>query len=132
MRHLRLLLAVAALAAGLAAGGATAASKSTAYIYISFPTWEGNCSKGGSVRTINATTGPYGELWTTPPGGDKGDDLIYAKVALYSYNKVSYQNFCYKGWFGISSYWDAPYQVTIYPTRAGQTFWVGLWGQTHN
>lgn len=111
---------------------ANAASAATGYIYIAFPTWLGNCSKGGSVTSINATTGPNGELWTTPPGGDNGDDLIYAKVAFSTNNKVSYQNRCRKGFLGISSYYDAGNTVTIYPTRAGQTFWIGLWGQSHN
>ena len=133
IRRLRLWLATTSvlllMIAALSASGTNAA---TGYIYIAFPTWLGNCPKGGSVTIINATTGPYGELWSTPAGGDKGDDKIYAKVLFNTNNLVTYQNFCRKGILGLSSYWDAAWQVTIRPTRSGQTFWVGRLGQSHN
>ena len=105
------------------------ASTGYGYVYVSFPTWLGNCPYGGSVRGIYAANG---YLWSTPPTGDWGDDLIYPKVLFYSNNPISFQNFCYRPWWQGGTYRAPAWQVTIYPTRYGQTFWIGPWGQRHN
>src|SRR6266545_7276577 len=91
-------------------------------VYVSFPTWLANCPWGGSVTGIYAANG---NIWSTPASGDWGDDLIYPKVDLYANNQISAQVFCSRSWWQGGSYWGPTVSATIYPTRGGQTFWVG-------
>lgn len=98
-------------------------------VYVSFPTWLANCPGGGSVTGIYAANG---NIWSTPAGGDWGDDLIYPRVQMYANNQISAQNYCNRPWYDGGSYWGPAVSVTIYPTRGGQTFWVGPAGQSHN
>lgn len=98
-------------------------------IYVSLPTWLGNCPGGGSVTGIWAASG---DLWSTPANGDWGDDLIYPKVNLYADNQISAQPFCSRAWYDGGSYLGPAVSATIYPTRRGQTFWIGPAGQQHN
>ena len=124
-------IAIGALAAtGLAVTAATPAQAALySSIYVSFPTWLANCPNGGKVTVINAAVG---DLWSTPPGGDWGDDLIYPKVNLYTYNEISAQNFCSRPWYDGGGYWAPAVSAAFYPTRGNQTFWIGPAGQTHN
>jgi hypothetical protein len=119
------------LVAGSLAATAAAPAEATPYsnIYVSFPTWLANCPNGGSVTGINAAVG---DLWSTPPGGDWGDDLIYPKVDLYTSNDISAQNYCSRPWYDGGGYWGPAVSAAIYPTRGGQTFWLGPAGQTNN
>lgn len=117
------LLAVALLVMAPAAGSR---SSTVSNVYISYPTWYGNCPGGGSVTGIYAASGI---LWSTSPGGDWGDDLIYPKVDLYTYNTISAKLYCRRPWYRGGGYWGPAVSATIYPTRGGQTFWVGPLGQ---
>lgn len=128
------ILVAAATAAMLTLGGIMATSSiAHAYpygnVYVSFPTWLANCPSGGSVTGINAAVG---NIWVTPAGGDWGDDLVYPRVNLYANNTISAQNYCNRPWYRGGGYWAPAVQVTFYPTRNGQTFWVGPAGQSHN
>jgi hypothetical protein len=98
-------------------------------VYVSLPTWLGNCPGGGSVTGIWAANG---DLWSTPAAGDWGDDLVYPKVNLYASNQISAQPFCNRPWYKGGSYYGPAVTATIYPTRQGQTFWIGPVGQNHN
>ncbi len=98
-------------------------------VYVSFPTWLGNCPGGGSVTRIYAANG---NIWSTPPNGDWSDDLIYPRVNLNSSNQISAQLYCSRPWYQGGDYWGPAVGVSIYPTRGGQTFWVGPAGQSHN
>src|SRR4051812_6582904 len=84
-RVVRSAVPAAALALGavtLAAAPASAAGNGA--VYISFPTWLGNCPAGGSVTGIAAA---IGNTWST--GGDYGDDLIYGSVWLWQSNQLN-------------------------------------------
>jgi hypothetical protein len=107
----------------------TAQAYPYSYVYVSFPTWLANCPAGGSVTGIFAANG---DLWSTPAGGDWGDDLVYPKVNLNANNQISGQGYCNRPWYKGGSYWGPAVSATIYPTRGGQTFWIGPGGQTHN
>lgn len=114
-------------------GAAPSQAASYGNAYVSFPTWLGNCPGGGSV------TGIYGansNIWSTPAGGDWGDDLIYPRVAMFlgaPYNQISAQVFCSRPWYqGGGGYWGAAVSAGIRPTRNGQTFWIGPAGQRNN
>ena len=98
-------------------------------VYVSFPTWLGNCPSGGSVYKIYAT---IGNIWTTPPLGDTSDDLVYPKVYLYQWNKINVQLFCKRPWWKGGNYRGPAYSASFYPTRSGQTFWIGPVGQSNN
>jgi hypothetical protein len=110
-------------------GQGSASAYSVSNVYVSYPTWLANCPAGGSVVGIYAANGA---LWSTPAGGDWGDDLVYTRVYLYTSNTVSAQVFCSRPWWKGGNYWGPAVQAVIYPTRTGQTFWVGPIGQTHN
>jgi hypothetical protein len=123
-----ILLAVILLTAALAALGAfaTTAQAWDGWVYISYPTWAGNATQGGSVVGIYAA---IGNTWSCSGYGDWGDNIIYGKVHMNQWNAVSSQNFCRK-W--PVTYRDVPFQKSIYPTRQGQTFWIGPWGVWSN
>lgn len=123
------LAAALLVAAAAMVGSAGQAAAATSHVYISYPTWLGNCPAGGSVTGIHAANGA---LWSTPTGGDWGDDLIYPKVNLNSYNTISARVYCDRSWWKGVDYWGATTSVSIRPTRGGQTFWVGPAGKSHN
>jgi hypothetical protein len=111
-----------------------AASSQASYgnVYVSFPTWLGNCPGGGSVVDINASNS---NVWSTPAGGDWGDDLIYPRVVMFvgaPYNQISAQNLCSRPWYRGGNYWAPAVSAGISPSRNGQTFWIGPLGQSHN
>lgn len=122
------LAVVLLLVAAIAALGAFAAPAQAwdGWVYICYPTWQGNAMQGGSVVGIYAA---IGDSWSCWQYGDWGDDIIYAKVHMNRWNAVSSQNFC-KKW--PLTYRDVPFQKSIYPTRQGQTFWIGPWGVRSN
>jgi len=130
-RRLRLLLAAVVMAIALSAVAgsvsATEARAATGKIYIAFPTWLGNAPSGGKVVAVYAMSG---NLWATPASGDWGDDIIYPTVRFSSNNEIVFKTYCQKPFW--QSYWTAGWSSTIYPTRSGQTFWLGPWGQSHN
>jgi hypothetical protein len=100
-----------------------------ANVYIAYPTFDGSCPNGGKVTGIWAANG---NIWSTPSGGDWGDDLIYPRVNLYTWNQISAQPYCSRPWYDGGGYYGVPSSVSIYPTRNGMTFWVGPLGQSHN
>jgi hypothetical protein len=124
LRRVRGLLVVMALALGVTIVSAPAASAAPyGWVYISAPTWQGNCSAGGSVVNMNAAVG---NTWS---GGDAGDDLLYVRVRLNENQQVSYSAFCNKWPVG---YWQPGVAQTIKPTRNNQTVWVGPLGVRYN
>jgi hypothetical protein len=122
---------VVALLATLGASLATAPAASAAgeaWVYVSTPTWLGNCAfgkdKGRVTRLLMAVGNTYSSTkW------DTGDDIVYAKVILGKKQRVSYEAFCNKKWPG---YYQPGVQQTITPTRKGQTVWVGPAGVRYN
>ncbi len=129
-RLIRSLVATLALAAGLAgAAGAPAQAAGPGNVYVSMPKWLGACPDGAPVIGIYGTNGA---LWTTPPAGDWGDDLVYPRVHLGLDNPLSFQPMCDRPWYKGGPQRGVPFPVTIRPTRSGQTFWVGPLGQSHN
>ena len=120
------LAAVAALVLGGVLIAAPQASAANGHIYVSLPTWLGNCPRGGSVKELHVTT------WTPAVSDyqhDKGDDLVYIKVALNESNTVVSQPVCRNG---SKSYPGTPSTDEISPSRSGQTWWLGPKGVRHN
>ena len=121
-----MLAAVLAVVLAVAPTGQTASATSVGWVYISAPTWLGNCPRGGSVKYLNVSNwGPS----VISYAADFGDDIVYLKVALGEGNTVVVAPTCYSGtnsWPGASS------MHTIRPTRTKQTFWLGPYGQRHN
>ncbi len=119
-------LALSAAMATSLVGTPPAQAATYGWVYISMPTWLGNCAFGsaGSVRTINASVG---NTWSV--AGDTGDDLVYARVLLGQNQQVSYNVFCAK-WPAGS--WQAGVGKIIRPTRNNQTVWVGPAGVRYN
>lgn len=117
----------AVVAVALAAlGVAPPASASTmGWVYISAPTWLGNCADGrdGKVDGLFATVG---DTWSTN-GADPGDDTVYAKVRLGEDQLVSFQAHCSRSTVS----WEVGVAQRIEPTRDGQTIWVGPGGVQH-
>jgi len=136
-RILAVLLAVG-MAISLGAFGVSGKAEAAtyAYVYISFPTWMGNCPGGGSVRAINGSvTGQNTPNSWNLNEWDMGDDLIYARVALKKPNKVSVGVWCGKAARsrpGILARAAHSVSNTITPTRANQTVWVGNRGVRYN
>ena len=127
---LRALAAAVALAACLVALAAPApASAARIGIYVVAPTWLGNCANsqlGGSVRELHVSN------WTpgaTTYAHDAGDDIVWIGASSYTTNNIVVQPFCF-GWWGRRG--GAASSHSIYPTRHGQTFWVGPWGVRKN
>jgi hypothetical protein len=95
-------------------------------VYVSLPTWLGNCPNGGSVQYLQVST------WATQGSGtaaDYGDDLVYISVGLNMNNTVVAQPLCYKG---KETYWGPASSNVIRPARTGQTWWVGPAGVRNN
>lgn len=108
---------------GTLLGGQSVAQATTfGWVYISFPTWLGNCESGGKVTGIVAAT----DYWST--NWDWGDDLVYGKVALGQRNHVNATVYCNK-WPG---YYRYVFRDDVVPTRNNQTLWVGATGWTRN
>ena len=126
----RLGVSLAAASAFLAASAVAAPPASAVtygWVYISTPTWLANCNWGNNGRVTGLHLS-VGGTWTTPAGGDWGDDLVYARVRLYEYQQVSYSAYCNK-WPGS---WQSGVAQTIRPTRNNQTVWVGPAGVRYN
>jgi hypothetical protein len=79
---------------------ASSRSLSVGNVYVSYPTWMANCPGGGKVIGIHAANGM---LWSTPPQGDWGDDLIYPRVNLNARNPISAQLYCKRPWYTADS-----------------------------
>ena len=93
------------------------------------PTWLNNCPGGGSVKYLQVSIEP---TWS---GGDYGDDLVYGKAYLGQNDSVQAQGECFNGSKAVSM--TPAVDVTIHPTRQGQTWWIGpgatgLGATTHN
>jgi hypothetical protein len=112
------------LATGVAGAGAavmpagTAAASSRAWVYVSMPTWQGNCPRGGSVKYLNVST--WGSI--TDNRADAGDDMVYISTAMNENTTLVAQGLCYNG---SATYYGPAVSVTIRATRQNQTFWVG-------
>ena len=129
-RHKRVPLAAAAalvmtLSSLLVAAPASAA---TGYIYVSLPTWLGNCSLGGSVKYVGMSS--YSSS-TSGYSSDFGDDLAYLRVGINESVNLIGQGICYKS--GRPPQYNTPVvNVFIRPARHGQTFWIGPGGVRSN
>src|SRR3954454_1006579 len=129
-RRARRVLASVLVPLGMAlglAGMATAASAAgPVYVYVSLPTWLGNCPGGGTVRYLDVTT------WSssaTDHKADYGDDLVYIKAAYRDDTTVVSKPLCYQG---SKTYWGPESYRTISATRQGQTWWIGPGGVRNN
>jgi hypothetical protein len=118
--RLRGLVAVllAAFAFSVAVPPVPADAATYGYVYISLPTWKGNCNWGslGRVTIISGTVSNVSSV-----SMDRGDDLVYMKVKLGEYNRVQFTAFCNK-WPG---WWQPGFTTSIRPTRNNQTVWIG-------
>lgn len=118
-------LATAALVLAITASGALAlsagGSAASGGVYVITPTWWGWCP-GSSVTAVyyfNQTNGAS--------GGDAGDDVIWVPVNLYQTNFLTVIVKCRATWESSSTY------TNIYPTRTGQSWFIGAGGGTwHN
>lgn len=120
---------LAALTLGIALATYSAAPAHAAGstgVYISLPTWLGNCPAGGSAKYVWASS--Y-SLEASSSAGDWGDDIVWLTVASNDYTTIVAQPLCYNG---SKSYWGPASSNTIYATRWGQTWWVGPAGVRHN
>lgn len=102
---------------------ASPAHAATAHVYISFPTWLGNCPGGGSVVAINAST-PLDSV-----AGDTGDDLVYLRVNLNQRNQINATVGCRNRGVLV---WNTVTRSDPVPTYGGQTLWVGPAGWSRN
>ncbi|MFE8013819.1 hypothetical protein ACFU3O_13870 [Streptomyces antibioticus] len=110
--------------AGVAASEGTAQASNLGWVYISFPKWLGNCAAGnGKVTGIQASTNHWSTNW------DRGDDLVYGKVALGRKNTVIANLFCKTSRGG---YYQYVVRHDVVPTRNKQTVWVGQTGWSRN
>ena len=116
------LAAVAAVLVTLVTAPAASAAP-MGWIYISAPTWLGNCASGQAGRMVYMQAA-VGNTWS---GGDAGDDLLYVKVRLNENQQVSYTGFCSKGRIPQSGVGQI-----IRPTRNNQTVWLGPAGVRYN
>lgn len=129
-KKLSLVLASLALAFGLLASTAPSAeAASYGWVYLSFPSWAGNCPNGGSPKGVYAAVD---NLWSTPARGDFGDDIVYAKVRLRANSTVTGKTYCERSWYRGGSYWGPASQQVIKATRSNQTWWVGPFGTWSN
>lgn len=114
------------IAGGLAGTAAPASAARAVYVYVSLPTWLGNCPGGGSVRYLQVST------WSpsaTDYKADYGDDLVYIKAGLRENTQVVSQPLCYNG---SKTYWGPASSRTIHASRQGQTWWLGPVGVRSN
>lgn len=121
------LLTVSALGMGANLSWAQPASAAGAVsVYVSLPTWLGNCPGGGSVKYLQVST-------FSPAVGDYrsdgGDDLVYIQAAKDTDTTVVARGLCYNG---TKTYWGANVSQTIRANRNGQTWWVGPNGVRRN
>lgn len=119
-----LALTAAAAVAPLATPVPASAATANAGVYIVAPKWWGWCPNVSGVTNrvtfmsqVNQTTGNM--------SSDAGDDVIWSRVALNTYNTIDVQVGCI---YGIGS---SGTRVTIRPTRNGQTFWVSPTGASY-
>ena len=116
--------AAVAAAMAIAAGTATVAAAAPAeaatygYVYLVTPQWWGWCPNS-SITFVHFTVAGISD------GGDSGDDVVYARVALNQNNNVSMSDACR---------WSTPMGslATIYPTRNNETFWMGYPGGSYH
>ena len=117
-------LAVAAACSTTVASAPPASAAPMGWVYISTPTWLGNCPSGGRVTGLLVSVG---DTFSTTRW-DWGDDLVYAKVRLNETQQVSFTAYCNK-WPG---YYQPGVGQNIRPTRNNQTLWVGPAGVRSN
>jgi hypothetical protein len=121
-------LAATATAVSTLLTGTPASAASTGYIYVSLPTWLGNCSLGGSVQYVGMSS--FSNT-TSGYSSDFGDDLAYLRVGLNESVNLIGQGICYKS--SRPPQYNTPVvNVWVRPTRHGQTFWVGPGGVRNN
>jgi len=119
-KHALLFIVLLTLVVASVGASASSARAATGWVYICWPTWQGN---PGGVNLIQA----YSPLWSTT--GDAGDDIVYARVTLNANNQVIYQLFHTTSYgtfrIGMGS-------NTVRPTRSNQCWYIGPSGVTHN
>jgi hypothetical protein len=118
--------AVAMLGGILTVASTPAQAASSYWIYVSMPTWLGNCPQGGSVKLPEVTAWFGGD---SSYASDYGDDLVWIRVGANTNTTIVASGLCYNGtrsWPAAASY------NTIHATRTGQTWWVGPYGTRRN
>ena len=113
---------------GMATLVAPTASAASGHIYISMPTWLGNCPGGGSVRYLQVSTWSFGSGGTDRKA-DFGDDLVHISAGLREDVQVTAKAICYNG---KKTYHAPGVSHMIRPARAGQTWWIGPAGVRKN
>jgi hypothetical protein len=100
-------------AVALLPSGASARTTSYGYVYLVTPHWWGWCP--GISNWVTWVGWVDGVMSS---GGDGGDDIVYARVNLNTWNTVVMAVQCAK---------TLPQGMTysIYPTRNGQAFYFG-------
>jgi hypothetical protein len=119
-------VAAAAVTGTVTAGAGPAEAATTGYIYISVPSWLGNCPNGGSV------IGAYGVVDVMGQQRDYGDDLVYVRARIGDYNTITAQAYCSSSWQYPIPYWGPASQYRVYINRSGETVWQGPAGVRHN
>ena len=114
---------VGMLAAFTVLVAAPANAASYGWIYMSFPSWLGNCS-GSAISAVQASNS---NIWST--NWDYGDDLVYGKVRLGANQTMSYNLQC-KRYGRVVGYHAG--QAVIRPSRSNQTVWMGPGGVRYN
>ena len=113
-----------ALVAALTAAGVVSTSRAHAtsygYVYFVAPSWWGWCPYSSVTAVSWFNTG-------ISQGGDAGDNIVYAKVALNTRNTVTLQVQCSR------TVPEGNVIQSITPTRNGETYWFGYPdGNYHN
>ena len=121
-----LLAALSLLGVSMAASGPAAQASYAGYIYISVPSWAGNCPSGGSP------IGAYGVVDVMGQAMDFGDDLVYVRARIGDYNTITARAYCSRSWSNWVPYWGPTSQHRIYVNRNGQTVWQGPFGVWKN
>lgn len=112
MRRMKVLTIALAIGLGTLVA-APPANAATGYVYLVTPRWWGWCPGNGNyVKRVDYVNGILSS------GGDKGDDIVYAKVDLKRDNTIVMSVQCAKNNPQGSI-------ATIKPNRTGQTFWMG-------
>jgi hypothetical protein len=127
IRRTAVAISIAALTLiGVVASGPPAQASGGYWVYVSMPTWLGNCPRGGAVKKPEVTAWFGGD---SSYASDFGDDLVWIRVGARIDTTIVASGLCYAG----SKSWPAAGSSnTIRASRTGQTWWIGPYGTRHN
>lgn len=118
-RFFAVALVVAAAVAAGCLGTAKPAQASAGNVWVIFSS-PADCPYGGSVTGIYAA---IDGVWSTGPGGDWGDNIIYPHVLFYQWNTLNARVFCNRPWYRGGGYWNYSIYHQFYPVGWNQNFW---------